>query len=78
MDPKSVDSTNVYLMDRSKTTSRARITLTYNALTYEATLDPDSDLDPGATYYITVWKGVKNACGTRQGVSVTTAFVTAP
>lgn len=78
MDAKSVDSTNVYLMDRSQKTSGAWVTMTYNALTYEATLDPRSDLESGATYYITVWKGIKNACGTRQGVTVTTVFVTAP
>ncbi len=78
MDPRSVDSANVYLMDRSQKTSGNWVTLTYNALTYEATIDPRVDLQANDIYYITVWKGVKNACGVRQGVTVSTIFVTAP
>ena len=78
MDAKAVDTTHFFLMDSSQKTSGIWVTMTYNALTYEATLDPRSDLDPGAIYYPTVWKGLKNACGVRQGVTVRTFFVTAP
>ncbi|HET9476112.1 MAG TPA: Ig-like domain-containing protein [Dehalococcoidia bacterium] len=78
MDAKAVDSTHFFLMDSSQKTSGIWVTMTYNALTYEATIDPRSDLEPGAIYYATVWKGIKNACGMRQGVTVQTIFVTAP
>jgi hypothetical protein len=54
------------------------VTLSYNATTYEVTLNPDVDLDPGAEYHPAVWKQIKNACGTKQGVEAATMFTTVP
>ena len=78
MNLTSVNTTNVYLMDSSQRPGGIWVTVSYNANTYEATINPNADLDPGAVYYPSVWKGIKNACGTRQGVTVTTTFTTAP
>ena len=78
MDATSVNSTNVYLMDSSHKAAGLWVTVTYNASTYEATMNPDADLDPGAVYYPAVWKNIKNACGTRQLNTVETTFRTAP
>jgi hypothetical protein len=78
MQAASVNTTNVYLMDSSHKPGGIWVTVSYNADTYEATMNPNADLKPGAIYYPAVWKGIKNACGTRQGVTVTTTFRTAP
>jgi len=78
MDATTVNAQKVYLMDSSQNNAGLWVTVSYNALTYEATINPDADLDPDAVYYPAVWKTIKNACGTRQDVTVTTAFRTAP
>ena len=78
MNATTVNSTNVYLMDSSQSKAGLWVTVSYNPDTREATMNPDADLDPDAVYYPAVWKGIKNACGTRQNVTVTTAFRTAP
>ena len=75
MDASSVNTTNVYMTDGINPAG-LWVTVTYDANTYEATMNPDADLNPGANYYPGVWKGIKNACGTRQEVTVTTSFTT--
>ncbi len=80
MSASSVNTTNVYLTDGTSPAG-LWVTVSYNANTYEATMIPDAvqnPLNPGANYYPAVWKGIKNACGTRQGVTISTAFSTAP
>jgi len=77
MDAGTVNTTNVYMTDGINPAG-LWATVSYDANTYEATLNPDADLNPGATYYPGAWRNIRNACGTRQGVDVTTAFTTAP
>ena len=59
MNVTSVNTTNVYLMDSSKRPGGLWVTVSYNSNTYEATMNPNGNLNPGAIYYPAVWKGIR-------------------
>ena len=75
MDATTIHTNNVYLLGPTGGVG-VDATLSYNATTYEVTINPAADLDPGAEYHPTVRKQIKNACGTKQGVGVITEFWT--
>lgn len=77
MDVTTVNTNNLYLYSGSGFAGLS-LNVSYNATTYEATLNPVADLDQNAKYYPSVWKHIKNTCGTRQDVEVSTMLKTEP
>ena len=78
MDPATISASTI-LLARVRAGSPALLaTVTYASSTYQATLDPAVDLEPGASYRLTVKPQVENVCGDPQRRQVTATFATEP
>ncbi len=52
------------------------VNFSYNPDTYTVVMDPDTPLEPGATYYVIVRENLENTCGQKQAVEVKRQFST--
>ncbi len=76
MDARSVTGNVLFVTESTGRTIRMQVV--YDPQSLVATMTPIDPLSPGAVYYLSVWKTVKNACAVQQGVTVTSTFTTAP
>jgi hypothetical protein len=75
MDPNSISGTTFKLvrLNADGTTTKVTATVTYDAATKKATLDPTNDLSSGATYKATVTTDAKDSAGNTLDQNSTTA-----
>jgi hypothetical protein len=79
MDPVSI-SDSTFTLAKQGSSQPVAATVSYDAATKKATLDPSTELDPGATYTATVkggTVGAKDLAGNPLGVDKTWSFGTA-
>ena len=79
MDPASI-TTSTFFLVRDGSPTPIAATVSYDASTLRATLDPTADLQPGAGYTATVkggTAGAKDAAGNALAADVTWSFTTA-
>lgn len=53
-----------------------KVDFSYNPDSYTVVMDPDTPLEPGATYYVIVRENLENTCGQKQAVEVKRQFST--
>jgi methionine-rich copper-binding protein CopC len=79
MDPATI-SDSTFKLAKQGSSQSVTATVSYDAATKKATLDPSTDLDPGATYVATVkggLVGVKDLAGNQLAVDKSWSFSTA-
>jgi Bacterial Ig-like domain len=69
----STINTTTFKLRKSGTSTNLSATVTYNATTKQATLNPSANLQSGATYVATVTTGAKDVAGNSLDQSFTTA-----
>ena len=77
MDPATITTTTITLAPTAGGPAVAA-TVTYNAATNTATLDPTTDLVNNTSYTLTVTTGVKDAAGNALAATSTSTFTTVP
>jgi hypothetical protein len=84
MDPSTISDANgastTFTLTKQNASQPLTAQVSYDAATKKATLDPNADLDPGATYTATVKGGVigvKDLAGNPLGADITWSFSTA-
>lgn len=77
MDPATINSTTISIAPTSGG-GAVPATVTYNAATNTATLDPTSDLANNTSYTLTVTTGVKDVAGNALAATSTSTFTTVP
>ena len=77
MDPATINTTNITLR-HTVTNGLVAASVTYNAATNTATLDPTNNLANDSSYTITVTTGVKDVAGNALAANSTSTFTTIP